>query len=149
MGSYDKPLRTKIATSPPLTGPPCLLPCALLAIAAVWNPGILIVLPAESCTSCTANTSTFFSESQRETSGIFFRRPSAFQLITRRRLLIWRLRRYRRFFARRLRPPRGPPRLRSPAPPPLALTTGGCEFIYLAGRGARRPDVPHAQARGS
>ena len=127
-----------MTTSPPLTGPSLLRPCALLVTAAVWYPGIAMPLPVGSCASCTAKTSTLWPESQRETSGIFFLSPSAFQLASSSWLLALTLRRYLRFFALRLRPPRGPDAPRTPVPPPLALAAGGGGGVHLiSGPGPR------------
>ena len=74
-----RPFLTRIATSPPRTDPTPLLPLALRETTAVWYPGTERALPAN-CASWIAATSTFVSDSQRLSSPIFPRIPSAFQL---------------------------------------------------------------------
>ena len=132
-----RPSLTRMATSPPRTGTSSLLTRALRETATVWYPGTERGLPA-SCASWMAATSAFMSESQRLSSPILPRTPSAFQLTISCWLRTWRTfqpQPARLFLARRLWLPRGalgpPPRW----PPPLGLTAGGVGFTYLGGPG--------------
>ena len=94
-------------------------------------------------------TSMCDPDSQPWSSDSLRRSPSAFQQAICRRLRVFRFARYRRFFALLVRP-RELPTAAPPAPPPLALVTGGAVSLIQCwpGRCGRTPDGLSSRGSG-